>query len=85
MVDDSINIDSNTDGVTSVQHVNELLLIATTAVELIADWLVSLIPRSVWIVNVGVLVWWRNLNGSVAFWSQESLALSGYTILNVTI
>ena len=62
MVDDGVNINSDTDVVTSSDHVLELCIIATTTRQLIAYGLVTLPPRAKWVPDHRMLVWRRNLD-----------------------
>ena len=75
MIEDCVDVDSDAHCIASVDHVPELLLVATSADEVVGNWLVSLVPRSVWVVDQRMLIGRRDLDSSVAFWREESFAL----------
>ena len=49
------------DGVAALNHVSELSLISRSRAELVADWLISLVPGTLGIRHNSMLVWRRNL------------------------
>lgn len=69
MVNHSIDINSDSSSITSVYHINKFLLITTSTNQFVANWLISLIPWSVWIVYMSVFIRWRYLDSTVTFWT----------------
>jgi len=77
MIDNGIHINPHSLVVASSDHISELLTVASSALELVADWLITLPPRPPGGTHDGVLVRGRYLDGGKSIGSEESLTFFG--------